>query len=87
MIGPGQRSALFYGTVAMDDDTKFAISSAYGFVWIGDPIPGRGDLNIFGTPQAFENLAAALMLAATEMREAHLVAALAPSGPPSQVSA
>lgn len=81
MLRPGPRSALFYGTVVIDDDTEFGIASAHGSVYIGGAA-GAADFNIGGTAQAFENLAAALMLAAKEMREAALVEALAPSGHP-----
>lgn len=77
------RSALFYGTLAIDDDTEMAAAPAYGQVWVGGPDPGVADFHIAGTADSFERLAAALMLAATDMREAALVEALGPSGQPS----
>lgn len=45
------------------------------------------DLVLRGHPADLERLAAALMLAATNIREEQLVAALSPSGQPSEVSA
>lgn len=70
-------------SVILNPETQYAASIEHQQLWVGTDRPGSSDFVISGDATTFENLAAALMLAATEIREAALVAALAPSGQPS----
>lgn len=70
-------------SVMLNAETQYAASIEHQQLWVGTDRPGSSDLVISGDATALENLAAALVLAATEIRATALVAALAPSGQPS----
>ena len=82
-----QRSALLHVSVIVDVDTEYGVHAPTGQVWVGGAQAGYGDVVLSGDVQGFENLAAALMLAATEMREEQLVAALGTAGQPQTAGA
>lgn len=75
MISP-QRSALLHTSIIIDGDTQYAVADHHGQVWVGATRAGDGDVCISGDADGFERMAAAFMLAATELREAALVEAL-----------
>lgn len=74
---------IVHTSVMLNAETQYAASIKHHQLWVGTNSPGSSDLVISGDATAFENLAAALMLAVAEMREAELVEALGPSGQPS----
>lgn len=76
-------SAIVHTSVIVSPDTAYGVAARFGQVWIGTTVPGASYTLVTGDADALERFAAALMLAATEMREAALVEALAPSGQPS----
>lgn len=80
---PARITPLMQFSVIVDRNTAYAHSARLGQVWVGTTTPGSSDICLSSDADGFERMAAALMLAATEMREAQLVAALAPSGQPS----
>lgn len=74
-------------SVLINAETQYAASIEHQQLWVDATRPGSSDLVISGDAAAFERLAAALMLAVTEMREAALIEALGTAGQPQTAGA